>query len=93
LSACEERETVLEDATAKVRLEFVDDELRQTALELGSLAKAWPIAGDDLVQQGLLGLAALVAVAALAACTGLRRRHDRLSASGNFVCTVRVCGR
>jgi len=27
LSACEDRETVLEDAAAQVRLELVDDEL------------------------------------------------------------------
>ena len=50
------RETVLEDAAAEVRLELIDDELRQTALELGSLAEARPVAGDDLVEQGLLGL-------------------------------------
>jgi hypothetical protein len=39
---------MLEDAAAEIRLELVDDEVGQTALEFGSLAKAGPVAGDDL---------------------------------------------
>jgi hypothetical protein len=55
-------EAVLEDATAQVRLELVNHELGQTTGLLGSLAEGRPMLLDQLVEQGLLGAAALVAV-------------------------------
>jgi hypothetical protein len=64
-TAREVSEAVLENAATQVRLELVDDELRQAAGLLGSLAEARPVLGDDLVEQRLLWLTALVAVSAL----------------------------
>ena len=72
------REAVLEDAAAQVRLELVDDELGQATSLLGARAKARPVLRDDLVEQGLLRLTALVAVSAWCrACRG-GGAHDEL---------------
>lgn len=70
-TAREVSEAVLENAATQVRFELVDDELRQTTSLLGSLAEARPVLGDDLVEQRLLWLPALMAVSApRRACSG-----------------------
>jgi hypothetical protein len=48
--------------TASVRLELLDDEVRQAARLLGSLEEDRPVLLDELVQQRLVGPATLVAV-------------------------------
>ncbi|HEY6561973.1 MAG TPA: hypothetical protein VI072_32120 [Polyangiaceae bacterium] len=50
----------LEDAAAEVLIELLDDELRQPSRLLGALAESWKVAGDGLVEDGLLGLTAAV---------------------------------
>jgi hypothetical protein len=64
---------MLENAATQISLELVDDELRQAASLLGSLAEARPVLGDNLAEQRLLWLTALIAVSALRrACRGDR---------------------
>jgi hypothetical protein len=55
-------EAVLENAAAQVRFELVQHEPGQTTGLLGSLAEGRPMLLDQLVEQGLLGTVALVAV-------------------------------
>jgi hypothetical protein len=55
-------EAVLEDAAASVRLELLDDEVRQAAGLFGSLEEGRPVLLDEPVQQRLVGPASLVAV-------------------------------
>jgi hypothetical protein len=55
-------EAVLEHAAAQVRLELLDDEVRQTAGLFGSLEEGRPVLLDELVQPRLVGSATLVAV-------------------------------
>jgi hypothetical protein len=62
LPASKVGETVLEHAAAQVRLELLDDEVRQAAGLLGSLEEGRPVLLDELVQPRLVGPATLVAV-------------------------------
>src|SRR5690606_22585936 len=82
-TAREVSEAVLENAATQVRLVLVDDELGQSAGLLGSLTGARPVLGDDLVEQRLLWLPALVAILALRrACRGDRPQDVVLGRRG-----------